>query len=494
MQVPKDIRNGLQKNPTEINILFRLANFYEVCGRYSDAVKTYKRILDISPQETQAVSDILRLLNHIARQDAERIITDIAEKGCKDLRILNQYAQILYSRGEPDRAIDILKSNIFYQPQNSETYTILGNLMSDIGCIDAAIACYKTAIYYNNLDCIAFNNLAIAFKDNHEIESAKENFIKALDLCPHEPYIHWNYALTLLLSGDYERGFEEYECRWSKPDYSIYQRAYDCDKWDGSFEPKSIIIYAEQGFGDAIQFSRYAEILASKGLNVIIHCHKEIARLMKTVKGVSASYDFEEIPPAIDCYYPMMSLPYILQTRTDNIPSNIPYIKVDEIDLKRWAEILKPYKKRLNIGIAWAGSQNHPNDKRRSIPFKHLLKLFGIKDVAFFSLQIDKQFDLPPDILDLTDLIMDFYDTACLIGNLDLIISADTAVCHLAGAMGITVWILLPFSPDWRWFLDVKTSPWYPTARLFRQRIRDDWSGIIDEVKMEIEKALCNVG
>ncbi|MFQ3573639.1 MAG: hypothetical protein SNJ53_03295, partial [Thermodesulfovibrionales bacterium] len=383
------------------------------------------------------------------------------------------------------------RQNIHSHPTNNETYILLGNILSDIDLIDAAIACYKTAIFYNSVNCVGYNNLAIAYKDNHEIEMSIENFLTALSLCPQDPFIHWNLALTLLLKGDYVAGFREYEWRWLKSDYKMYERTYPFKEWDGSWDVGSILIYAEQGLGDTIHFSRYSEILASKGINVTIHCHSELVRLMRHVNGVSSSLPFEETPDDRDCYYPMMSLPFMCKTDKETIPRNIPFIRPDDNDVMRWTEVVNSYGDGLKVGIAWAGSPRHPNDKKRSIPFESILPLLEVKGVKFFNLQIghtkghESQY-----LIDLSQGISDFYDTSCLIKSLDLLITADTAVCHLAGAMGKDVWVMLPYSPDWRWGLEVPTSDWYPTARLFRQSQRGDWHGVVREIKKGLEKKL----
>lgn len=457
-----------------------------------EAIKVYKKILKILPEHTDVILDIVRLLNHTGKKDeAEEILFNSLNKGSIDVRLMNQYALILQSKGWVDKALHYLKKSIQAKPDYPETYTLLGNLMCDIGHIDNAVACYKTALHYDNSNCVAYNNIAIAYKDNHEIARSLENFSVALNLCPEDPYIHWNYALTLLLAGNYEDGFREYEWRWLKPDYKMYERVYDCKKWDVSETDKRIVIFAEQGIGDTIQFSRYAEYLSSKGLEVTIHCHRELVRLMKHVKAVSSAISFEEKAEAKDCYYPIMSLPFMCNTNLKTIPNNIPYIKPDDSDLGKWSDMVNQHKKRINIGLAWAGNPKHPNDKRRSIPFEYLLPLFEVKDVAFFSLQIpNPQGIRPPFLLDFTEEISDFYDTACLIKCLDMIITTDTAVGHLAGALGKDVWIMLPYSPDWRWLLNTKISPWYPTARLFRQSQRDDWSGVVNEVKDKLNNSL----
>lgn len=493
MNIPKDIRDGLSSYPSDINQLFNLSKFYEGIGRNKEAIKVYKKILSIMPDNTNALLDVVRLLNQIGRShEADEIITNSVIRGCNDIRVMNQYALILKSKGLINESIEILSRNIQKLPDYPETYLLLGNIMSEIGVMDSAIALYKTSLYYNNSDCVSYNNLAIAYKDNHQVYEALENFQKAISLCPQDPYIHWNYAFTLLLSGNYEKGFKEYEWRWLKPDYKVYERFYDAVKWDGSEGHKSIIIYAEQGMGDTIQFSRYAQKLASNGLRVTIHCQKELVRLMKNVIGVDSSVSFDEKVDKHDCYSPIMSLPFILKTNINNIPRTIPYIKLNDDDVMRWSGLMNSYKNRLKVGIVWAGNPAHPNDKRRSMPFEFLLPLFKLKDVVFFNLQIGKNRYTPTQqyLVDFSSIISDFYDTACLINCLDLIISVDTAVCHLSGALGKDVWVMLPFSPDWRWMLDIKTSIWYPTARIFRQHCIDNWKGVIENIKIELEKLL----
>jgi tetratricopeptide (TPR) repeat protein len=268
------------------------------------------------------------------------------------------------------------------------------------------------------------------------------------------------------------------------------------------FTGRTVLLHAEQGQGDAIQFIRYAPLVAGRGGRVIVQCPPRLSRLFKTVQGVAGV-----VPPGgaghFDVHCPLLSLPLIFQTRLDSIPAKVPYLHVDPAEKEKWAREIDKFSlatmandsqktRRLRVGLVWAGGLAYKDDHKRSITLKHFSPLASLPNITFFTLQkgpaAAQASDPPPGmkLLDLTAGLNDFADTAALIANLDLVISVDTAVAHLAGALNIPVWILLPYSPDWRWMLDREDSPWYPSMRLFRQDERGGWNGVIARVAAEL--------
>jgi hypothetical protein len=266
--------------------------------------------------------------------------------------------------------------------------------------------------------------------------------------------------------------------------------------WDGS-DPsgRTILIHTEQGFGDVIQFARYLPLLADKGATVILECNVALRALMSGVKGVSRVVPAGMSLPDFDLHAPILSLPRALETTLESVPRDVPYVYVDPARDQRWRTRITP--DAFNIGIVWWG--NTRPDPARSCPPDNLIELAGVargKNVRFFSLQ---KGDLPPEArslptgLNLVDIgpeLKDFADTAAAMGNLDLVITIDTAAAHLAGALARPVWTLLPWSPDWRWMLDREDSVWYPTMRLFRQEQRGDWAGVMRRVAAELRRLL----
>jgi hypothetical protein len=254
------------------------------------------------------------------------------------------------------------------------------------------------------------------------------------------------------------------------------------------------LLHAEQGLGDVIQFVRYIPYVAQLGTKVIIECHKELKSLLKNVEGIQQVISQGEELPSFDVHCPIASLPLIFNTIQDNIPTNIPYIYVESMSVNKWKNKLENDNSKLNIGLVWAGNPKHKNDRNRSIPLSGFLPLMKFTNITFYSLQKgtaseqSKNLPIRMKLVDLTKEINDFADTAALIENLDLVITVDTAVAHLTGALGKPVWVLLPFAPDWRWMLNREDSPWYPTIRLFRQPSLGDWDSVISRITKELQK------
>jgi hypothetical protein len=297
-----------------------------------------------------------------------------------------------------------------------------------------------------------------------------------------------------LLAGKLEEGWKRYEWRWQKADYIQYKREFAQPQWDGKdIKGKTICLHAEQGFGDAIQFIRYAPLVAKNGARVIVEAPYPLIDLFKTVEGIDMLVKRGDSLPDFDVHCPILTLPMLFKTSMQSIPASVPYIHSDPARKSRWTERLSAGKKRLKVGIAWSGNPDHKNDRNRSISFAMLRPIAEMPQVSLYSLQkgivsseIEAQIQ-EAGMIDYTGDIGDFADTAALIDNLDLIISVDTSVAHLAGALGKNVWVLLPYAPDWRWLLGRNDSPWYPTMRLYRQSLPGDWEGVVKEVFKDIK-------
>ncbi|HIF60548.1 MAG TPA: hypothetical protein EYQ26_13810 [Rhodospirillales bacterium] len=286
------------------------------------------------------------------------------------------------------------------------------------------------------------------------------------------------------MTGNFKTGWLNYESRWKKKNVEA-KRRYPQPFWDGSsLVCKTLFLYPEQGVGDLIIFIRYVKVLSTKTTKIIVECPKSLHRLFSTIPEINVLVTKEDTLPDFDFYAPLLSLPGILNTTLQTIPVNIPYLFADD-------HIVSPIitqPKVLNIGIVWAGNPAHENDKNRSINLSFFLAITNIHNTQFYSLQVgDRRIDMYQEdfasqIIDLGKHLGDYAETATVINQLDLIITVDTSVAHLAGAMGKPVWVLLPFAPDWRWLLERDDSPWYPTMRLFRQQERGNWTTVFNEV------------
>jgi len=322
------------------------------------------------------------------------------------------------------------------------------------------------------------------------------SYDRALAVRPNYAEARWNMSLVQLLTGDFYGGWREYEWRWKNKGLELFKRDFAQPLWLGEteIEGKTILLHSEQGFGDTIQFSRYVPLIAARGARVLLEVPAPLKDLVVSLAGVAQVISAQDEPPRFDLHCPLLSLPLALGTRMETIPAHVPYFAVPAESMRRWHAALGS-KHRLRIGLAWSGGPRHKKDANRSIKLHSLLPFLDV-EADFISLQKDVRADDATVLQGRTDLahfgdkLDTFADTAAVIGSLDLVISVDTSVAHLAGALAKPVWILLPFLPDWRWLLDREDSPWYPTARLFRQNAPGDWSSVISLVVLELKKLL----
>jgi hypothetical protein len=360
--------------------------------------------------------------------------------------------------------------------------------------LDDAVASIRRALELKPDLAEAHNALGLAWQDQGRIADALACYQRAIDLKPQFAEAHLNRALLWLLKGDFEQGLAEYEWRWRTRLKPLVRCPYQRPYWDGGpLEGKTLLIHAEQGLGDTIQFIRYAALPRERGARVMLGCPKPLLRILRSYRFLDRLV--EEITPALDfdVYCPLMSLPGVLKTTLASVPADVPYLFAAPELVQKWRERLGSLE-GFKIGIAWRGSPSHANDRARSIPlscFKPLAALPGVRLVSLQKGPGAEQLQDPADSFPVTEAgsrLDDFMDTAALLRNLDLLITCDTAVAHLAGALGVAVWVALPLVPDWRWLLDRSDSPWYPTMRLFRQQAPDDWTGVFERIRAALER------
>jgi hypothetical protein len=285
-------------------------------------------------------------------------------------------------------------------------------------------------------------------------------------------------------------GWEQYESRWQVPEYSAQQLHFAQPRWDGgSFVGKTLLLYWEQGFGDTLMFVRYAPWVKALGGKVVLVAQARLADLVATCPGIDEVIPHGDSIPPFDVHLPLLSLPRIFQTALKSIPATIPYLHVPR-RIPHFEEITKTLavsEGKIRMGLVWAGNTTHKNDGKRSIPPMALIPLAALPEIAWFSFQVGRQDEPPfPGIVSMEPLLSDFSDTAYALGSMDLVITVDTAVAHLAGAMGIPTFLLLSSLPDWRWMMGRKDSPWYPTMRLYRQPIPGDWDAVVRDVVADL--------
>ncbi len=343
---------------------------------------------------------------------------------------------------------------------------------------EEAIAQYEQALAVQPDRAETHYNLGSALHRQGRYAEALARYGRALALKPNYAQAHLNRSLTLLLTGRFDEGWPEYEWRF---DVARYDRRFDRPLWSGNpLAGQSILIHAEQGFGDALQFVRFVPAVAQRGGRVVLEVPASLVRLARTVAGASEVVAAGDPLPEFECHCPLLSLPRVFKTNLANIPNAVPYLSVPAESSAAWAERVA-IASGLKVGVVWAGTAVGAIDLRLLQP------LWEVDGVSWFSLQVgDSARDLSlldrVKIVDLSPWLADFAETAAAICHLDLVITVDTSVAHLAGALGRPTWLMLPHPPEWRWLLDRDDSPWYPSARLFRQSKAGDWLGVAHEI------------
>ncbi len=359
---------------------------------------------------------------------------------------------------------------------------------------EEAITAYHQAIALDSDLAEVHCNLGNALKDQGRLEAATEAYRQAIALAPDLADAHLNLGMALLVQGNFHSGWAEYEWRWRCKDFPSPKRDFKQPQWDGGpLEGRTLLLHAEQGAGDALQFLRYLPLVAQRGGRIIIECHETLAGLLKGQRMDHSVVAMSELGPTFDLHCPLLTLPHVFATDLASIPQDVPYLQADAAAAKVWNGRLAEHPDSVQVGLVWAGNPKHKNDRNRSVKLASLAPLADIPGVSFISLQkgaaATEAMSPPPGmkLSDWTGELEDFAHTAALIAALDLVITVDTSVAHLAGALGKPVWVFLPFAPDWRWLLGRSDSPWYPTMRLFRQPRPARWDPVITEVRYALE-------
>ncbi len=401
--------------------------------------------------------------------------------------------------GRDDVALGLLAEVLALRPDHPQARLNLGNLLRTLGRLDEAAAHYQQALAWNPDHAQAHAGLGMVYYQQNRLTESVACTRRALALDPDDALTHKNQGWTLLKLGDLEAGFRDYEWRWRIPGFPVRMPDFPQPCWDGSpLLGRTLLLHAEQGLGDTLQFIRYAPMLHGRGAaRVLLLCPGELVRLLSGMDGLDQVLGPEHhgsgALPAFDCHAPLLSLPRLLGTTLETVPASVPYLSVPASLVAAWAARLPPALGRKRVGLVWAGNprRHQPDwtatDRRRSLPLSRLAPLMAQPGIQWISLQKDPPPEPPcptaPTVVDVMDQVMDLADTAALIAGLDLVIGVDTAVVHLAGALARPVWVLSRFDGCWRWLHDRDDSPWYPTLRLFRQPCPGDWDSVIAAVR-----------
>lgn len=401
----------------------------------------------------------------------------------------------LHEQGDRVGAIQSYGQAIRYNPGYVEAHCNLGNLERDAMNFEAAVAHYRNALNCQPDQPLVWGNLAVTLQETGQLAEAIAAYDKAIALDPNEPNIRRNRGMALLAAGRFDEGWSDYEFRWQTPRFKRLRRDWSVPIWDGSdIKGKRILVHAEQGLGDTLQFCRYLSLLHAEGAMVIVECADSLKPLLEMMPGVRSVIRPGGHLPNLDCHVPLMSLPGLFKTNEKTVPATVPYLIAPKAAARKWQKIAADWPKGKRIGIAWRGSPDHPRDNIRSPGLAPFLKLASIADITLVSLQKDGgagEIALLADaamVMDPTAHIKDFADSAALIGQLDAVVSCDSAPLHLAGALGAQCYAVLPHVAEWRWGREGDRSPWYPTMTLIRQPAFGDWDSVFTRVAEIFER------
>jgi tetratricopeptide (TPR) repeat protein len=490
-------------------ILKNIADILYSLEEYPKSAEVYERVTQLVPSDSESYNRQASALNKIddngVKQAKLEKILALIDKSLqydpRNISAINNKAGLLQQLtryAEAEECLMQIKELIYTRPDLSNNY---GAILMMTSRFDEAIECFKRSIELDPYQPLPYYNWGGVCHMTSRLDEAEEKFRKSLSLKPDCPLTLTGIGMLHLARGDFKNGWAEYESRKYIDQFT--GRVFRTPQWiDSNLNGKQIVLHAEQGLGDTFHFIRYAELVKARGGEVIVECHDGLKNLIKSCPGIDIVYEREEVVnDEVTVRYNeqanLGSLPYIFGTDLDTIPCKVPYLSPSEESLKIWTNRineLTPPDTRLKIGIVWAGNPSHRNDKVRSTTLAQFGALADIQGVTFFSLQkgpSEDQLASPPENMVLIPLGQDlesFEDTASVIMNLDLVISVDTSIVHLAGALAAPVWMVLPSNPDFRWLLERIDSPWYPTLRIFRQTERGNYNPVFAAVKEELVK------
>ena len=478
---------ALTANPKYIDAIINLATALRLLGRNNDAAAAYMSALAIDANRAEVWNALGNTFDLMQRhKDALTAFDRALAHNPRSAEFLSNRGNALWQLQRPGEALTSFDAALALQPDAAGIHNNRGNALLDLNRPADALESFDRALALKPDYAEAMVNRANALRDLNSSQDVIATCDAALAINPDLAEAHWNKGLEQLLLGDFEHGWAEYEWRWKRAGNA--PRDFGVPQWHGEdVSGKTVLLHAEQGFGDTIQFVRYVPMVTSRGAKIVLEVPDSLMPLIGAMEGVVATIARGQPHPPVDLHCPLMSLPLAFGTTLETIPGSGRYLRAPINRVDAWRMRL-PASNQLRVGLVWSGKPSHRNDHNRSIAFERLAPLLKQSDVEFVSLQRDmRDTDRPAlekSVLLRPDLdTADFADTAAIIDTLDLVIAVDTAVAHLTGAMGKPLWLLLPFSPDWRWMLERNDSPWYPTARLFRQPRIGDWDSVIEALR-----------
>ena len=491
------LTSSLSIDPNQPTALSNLGVAFSNIEEYQNAIDQYRKAIQLKPKYAEALHNLGNCLRSVGEFDeALKCYHDAVKIKPNYHLAFNNRGLLLQSLGHANEALADFDRAIKINSQFIEAILNKADCLKEMNLHEDALKYYDKAIDLRPDDPLIPNKKGVALKELGRLEDAITHYNKAISIDNEYAPAYWNKSIIKILQGNFIEGWKLYEWRWKWRAFLGEEvRSFKEAAWLGQFpiQNKILLIHAEQGLGDTIQFCRYLKILNEQGASIIFEVNSLLFTLIKTIEANNLLIIKQGDPlPPFDCHCSLFSLPFALNTTLSTIPAETPYLSINQLKNRRWQKKLG-IKKRLRVGIAWSGSKTHNNDKNRSIPLDALRSLLEL-NVDFFVLQKDISKEDSIVISSITNLycyvdeIDDFSDTAALMQEMDLIISVDTSVAHLAGALAKDLWLLLPYMPDYRWLLNRDDSPWYASAKLFRQPQIGDWAAVIDLLLISIKK------
>src|SRR5579872_4386147 len=467
-------------------------NALRLLGRPEEALESYDKAVTFDPASADAFYNRGGVLEEMQLwDDAVASYENALALKPNFPQALNNLGNSLFNLARYEEALDKFNQALVLAPPNADVLTNRGNVLREMRQFAAALVDHNAALALSPSNVECFNNRGSVYREIGRFDEALADYRRALQLNPDHVGVRANLALTELLLGDWAAGFEGYELRFRKWKNRVFIPDNGAPTWRGeTLAGKSILLYGEQGFGDAIQFIRYVPQLLAQGARVTVLCDRRLHRLFSTVASGVEFISALEPDKAYDFQIALMSLPRVLAIRPETLRSAVPYLRAEAGRCEYWR--LRLGEHGFKVGLTWQGNPAGSIDNGRSLPLRAFAPLSNIQRVRIISLQknygSEQLANLPPGMtverpgFDFDEGNDAFIDSAAIMANLDLVITSDTSIAHLAGALARPVWIALKYVPDWRWLMQRSDSPWYPTARLFRQTALDDWGGVVNEI------------
>jgi tetratricopeptide (TPR) repeat protein len=487
-------QHALRLRPDHVESHYNLGNAHLQCDQLTEAEAAFRRALELEPGHVDALLNLaVALIGQQRLEEAAEVCRQVLTRQPDNVDALVHMGNTFLQKKEHHEAQHWYEQALRLQPDCTAAHNNLGNALRDQGLMKEAESCYRRAVFHGPDFAAAHNNLGVVLGEQGRFDEAERCYQEALLLNYHEARFH--LAHLWLQLGDFERGWPMYEARWETRNF--VKPSFAQPRWDGSdLAGRTLLIQAEQGLGDTIQFIRYAALAKRRGGRVVFQCQPALREVLKGCAGIDELVSQDAPLPAFDVHVPLLSLPGLLGTRLDNMPAETPYLTADASRVAHWRAVLAALDPGLRVGIAWQGSPAHRNDRRRSVPLAQFEPLARVPGVQLISLQVGPGAEQVAElagrwpIIDLGSRFdaSSFADAAAVISGLDLLVSVDTALVHLAGALGRPAWVALSYAADWRWLLGREDSPWYPTVRLFRQAEPGQWPEVFERVAGALQR------